>query len=101
MLKKKKNFKDLLQQVTQNNVEKLIDRARTANRMAKLLKGKARISAYAVKHNALVSLAYRFPEQVSIERDLVQTELLIINFKKSRSGLHIPKNEFISRVEGK
>src|SRR5215210_4395902 len=97
---RKPTFKEILNQVAAGNVNRLINRARTANRLAKLTCGKARRSAYCVKNDVLVTITCRFPDRVTIRKDLRTTELFVINFKKPGFGLHIPASEFASRWKG-
>ena len=94
---KRCTFNEILTQVAPSNVNHLLNRARTANKLAKSLTGKARASAYSVKHDALMALAFRFPGQVTVSNDSRDDELMAINFNEARFGLRIPANEFASR----
>jgi hypothetical protein len=62
-------FRDILLGVAKDNARVLAERARTANRLAKTLRGKARRSAYAVKHKTLAAFVRKFPEWSVIRRD--------------------------------
>lgn len=94
---KKRTFEQILAQVASGNANRLLNRARAANRLAKSLTGKARASAYSVKHDALAALASRFPDRVTVNCDARASELLIINLNDARFGLHIPADEYSSR----
>jgi hypothetical protein len=95
--RKRRTFDEILTQVAPGNVNRLLGRARTANRLAKSLTGKARASAYRVKHDTLMALACRFPDRVTVINDSRAAELMIINFNQARFGLHIPVSEFAFR----
>ena len=95
--RKRRTFDEILTQVAPGNVNHLLNRARTANKLAKSLTGKARASAYSVKHDALMAFAFRFPGQVTVSNDSRDDELMVISFNEARFGLHIPANEFSSR----
>ena len=84
MRQKQRTFDEILTQVATGNVHRLLDRARTANRLAKLLTGKARASAYSVKHDALTALASRFPNRVTISNDPRAAELLMADLQVRR-----------------
>jgi hypothetical protein len=94
---KKRTFDEILTQVAPGNVHHLLNRARTADRLAKSLTGKARASAFSVKHDALTTLASRFPNRVTVSNDPRAVELMVINFNEARFGFHIPVSEFVIR----
>lgn len=93
--KTKKSFQEILTSITSKNVSKLMDRARTANRLAKSVSGKARITTYQVKINTLIALTQLFPEQVTVSNDPCLPGFLIIEVPSSRFGLHLPIEQFI------
>lgn len=49
------SFRQIVEKVGPANARRLIERAQTANRLAKSLRGKARANAYAVKTEALLA----------------------------------------------
>ncbi|HEV7858769.1 MAG TPA: hypothetical protein VGO91_09095 [Pyrinomonadaceae bacterium] len=89
-------FKGLLEQTAAANAGRLMHRARTANRLAKTVRGKARAAAYRVKTNALVTLKKRFPEQVELRTDVRQPEMVVVAVAHARFGLHAPAQNFIA-----
>jgi hypothetical protein len=71
-------------------------RARTANRLAKTVSGKARTVAYRVKTDALVTLKKRFPDHVELRRDVRQPRMVVVAVADDRFGLHVPAQNFIA-----
>jgi hypothetical protein len=88
MTQHKKTFSQILEQLEKSNSEKLMKRARLANRIAKRSRGRRRRLAYQVKHRALGSLVKKLPAQVAIRRDIVLTEFVVVELKNTESGLH-------------
>lgn len=87
-------FKGLLERTAPSNAGRLMQRARTANRLAKSVNGKARRVAYQVKTDALVTLKKRFPEQVELLSDARQPRMVVVAVAAARFGLHAPAQEF-------
>jgi hypothetical protein len=78
-----------------------MDRARAANQLAKSLKGRARASAYGVKHKALSSLIYSFPDQIDMRVDNMLPEFVVVSFASAQFSLHAPAYHFKVRSEEK
>lgn len=92
-------FKLILAQTASANAKRLMHRARTANRLAKTINGKARTLAYQVKTDALVTLTKRFPDEVVLRRDNNQPQMVVVALTTTHSGLHAPKQSFAT-MEG-
>ena len=90
-------FKGLLEQIAPANAGRLMQRARTANRLAKTVNGRARATAYRVKTDALVTLTKRFPDQVELRRDLRHPQMVIVRVAAAQFGLHAPAQNFATR----
>ena len=66
----RQTFRELYEGLGGDNAGKLMDRARTANRIAKTVQNaRARLGAYRVKHNALLALKEKFPAKVTVSLD--------------------------------
>ena len=89
-------FKGLLERTALANQRRLMHRARTANRLAKTVSGKARTVAYRVKTDALVTLKNRFPDQVELRRDVRQPQMVVVAITDARFGLHAPAHNFMA-----
>lgn len=87
-------FKAILEQVEAGNCERIMERARLANRLAKSVEGSSRYRAYAVKHRALKALALGFPHRVYVSRDQMRPHLLIVGSLTRAWGLHAPDQVF-------
>ncbi len=70
--------------------EKLMQRARSANSIAKRSRGKNRRNAYAVKSRALCSLVHNLRAHTDIRADIILTDMVVVELKGSQSGLHVP-----------
>jgi hypothetical protein len=92
----KRTFSDTLKNLAQENSEKLMAKARLANRLAKRFKGKNRRNAYSIKANALCSLVKFLPNKISIRKDIKLTEFVVVELKNANSGLHLP----IEKLQG-
>lgn len=86
----KRTFSETLRTLAQENSEKLMAKARTANRLAKLLKGKNRKIAYTIKADSLCGLVKSFPNKIKICKDLQLTDFVVVGLKNTKSGLHLP-----------
>lgn len=86
----KLTFNQILAGVEKNNSEKLMSKARLANRLAKRTKGLQKKAAYAVKSGALGSLVKKMPGRVDIRKDIILTEFVVVELKNTNVGLHFP-----------
>ncbi len=98
---KRKVFRDILTKAAPGNAQLMMTRARTANKLAKMLKGKAREGAYNVKHKALVALTQSFPGQIDMCVDTKSPEFVIVRFASASFALHAPAYHFRLRSEEK
>lgn len=92
-------FRDILSGVAKDNARVLAERARTANRLAKTLRGKARSSAYALKNKALAAFVNKFPEWSFIRRDDLHPYVVSITSPRLGLALHGPQELFLSFME--
>ena len=92
MKQQKPTFNQLLNHLEKTNSEKLMKRARLANRLAKRSRGSQRQLAYSVKHNALSALVHHLPAQVEVRKDIVLTDFVVVELKTEQSGLHFLTN---------
>lgn len=92
----KPTFNEILKQTGQTNSRKLMAKARLANRLAKMSRGRNRQNAYSVKAKALKFLVEKMPNNVSVRQDIKLTEFVIVELKNAQSGLHTP----ISNLQG-
>ena len=89
-----KTFSGILGIVAGKNAQRLMERAQTANRLAKSLRGRSRQRAYAVKTEALIGLVKRFPEQIIVHDDVRTPRYVLIKNAKGCFGLHGPAHRF-------
>jgi hypothetical protein len=89
-----RTFRTILDQVDAENCERIMERARLANRLAKSVEGSSRRRAYAVKHGALKALALGFSHRVYISRDHMRPHLLVVICLTRAWGLHAPEEVF-------
>jgi len=66
---RRRTFCQILDTVATQTIGRLMERARTANLLAKSLRGKARFRAHAVKTETLLGLITKFPQQVITFQD--------------------------------
>lgn len=90
MSQHKLTFNQILAGVEKENCEKLMKKARTANKLAKRSRGAQRQTAYTVKTSALGSLVRKMPGRVDIRKDIILTDFVVIELKNTNSGLHFP-----------
>jgi hypothetical protein len=92
----RQTFRELYEGLEGNNADKLMDRARTANRIAKTMQtARARLGAYRVKHNALLALKEKFPTKVMVSLDpQYGSYFVLVKDMESRFGLHAPARFF-------
>jgi hypothetical protein len=97
---KTQTFKQILKQLETRNAQRLIERARTANRLAKSAPdSRARRRAYRVKTEALLNLRRRFPARMSVMTDPRIPTFVIVEYASpqtgARCGLHAPARDFV------
>lgn len=90
MKTQKLTFGQILNQIGQQNSEKLMAKARIANRLAKKSCGSNRKTAYNVKANALCSLVKNLSDFVRVSKDIKLTDFVVVELKRDQSGLHLP-----------
>jgi hypothetical protein len=89
------NFRYLLRHVESQNAARLMQRAQTANRIAKSLRGMARLSAYSIKSDALLALRRSFPDKVKVRLDWrCAGAFVLVEVRTVRFGLHAPASLF-------
>ena len=86
----RKCFRHIVNGLEEEHSARLMQRARTANRLAKVLRGASRRNAYAVKHRALAGLVAMLPDRTYISEDTRQPEFLVVGLSATHSGLHMP-----------
>jgi hypothetical protein len=97
---KTQTFKQILKQLETRNAQRLIERARTANRLAKSApSSRARRRAYRVKVGALINLRRHFPACTRVTTDPCIPSFVIIRYDSpqtgARYGLHAPARDFV------
>jgi len=89
------NFRHLLGHVESQNAARLMQRAQTANRLAKSLRGVARLNAYSIKRDALLALRRSFPDKVKVRIDRrCAGAFVLVEVRTVRFGLHAPASLF-------
>jgi|GEM_PF-3556616 len=96
---KARTFRQILARLETQNAERLIEKARTANRLAKSAPDAcARSRAYRVKVNALLGLRRRFPSNTSVRTDPRLPSFVLVKYVSPltgvRCGLHAPARDF-------
>jgi hypothetical protein len=94
-----KTFRGILGIVAGKNAQRLMERAQTANRLAKSLRGRSRQRAYAVKTEALAGLVRRFPEEIIVRSDIRTPQYVLIMNIKECFGLHGPAHRFARTLD--
>lgn len=90
MPKQRLTFNQILSRVEKDNSERLMKKARLANRLAKCSRGGQRQTAYAVKTGALGSLVRKMPARVDVRKDIILTDFVVVELKNTNVGLHFP-----------
>lgn len=90
-MKNKVTFRQILKKVEQANAECLIAKAITANRLAKVVKGKSKHNAYHVKAETLLFLVKKMPKFVRVREDKYLESFCLVEFKHTQKALHLPK----------
>ena len=98
MDRNQKTFKDTLERLRDRHGTALMDKARTANRLAKHHTGRPKARIYNIKHNALITLITVFPEQVRIRPDRRMPGIIEVATRKDGS-LHIPESDLWNFAE--
>lgn len=96
----RQTFGSILRQVAPENASRLMEKARTANRVAKAASGSTRRRAYRVKTDALVNLARSFTDQVFVSEDPRTPRYVLVRNVRARFGLHAPASYFERSVRG-
>jgi hypothetical protein len=98
--RKQQTFEAILQSVAPENARRIMERARTANRLAKSAgHRRTRVGAYRVKTDALVTLNERFPERITVSSDpQYGSYFVLVKDNASRFGLHAPAGVFAGKV---
>jgi hypothetical protein len=94
MSKRKLTFNQILSSVEAENSEKLMKKARQANRLAKMSRGLQKQKVYAIKSGALCSLVRKMPTRVEIRKDIILTDFVVVELKNKNAGLHFPISAF-------
>lgn len=90
MAQHKLTFNQILAGVEKENSERLMFRARAANKLAKKSHGNQKQTAYGVKSKALASLVKKMPDRIDIRKDIILTDFVVIELKNTNVGLHFP-----------
>lgn len=93
----KPTFDKILEQAEQKNSERLMAKARLANRIAKNSRGVKRRTAYYIKSIALCSLVKKLSRRVRVFKDVKLTDY-VVELKKQHSGLHLPFAKLADRM---
>jgi len=96
---KTQTFNQILKRLETQNAQLLIERARTANRLAKSAPdSRARRRAHRVKVDALLNLRCRFPARTNVRIDPRIPSFVIVQYASSQAGvrcdLHAPARDF-------
>lgn len=96
---KTQTFNQILKRLETQNAARLIEKARTANRLAKSAPdSRARCRAYRVKTEALLNLRRRFPSRTSVKTDPRIPAFVIVEYTLpqtgARCGLHASAHDF-------
>ncbi len=90
MKQQKLTFNQICAKEEKDNSEKLMSKARLANRLAKRVRGNQRQTAYAVKSGALSSLVHKMPALLDVRKDIILTDFVVVELKNTNVGLHFP-----------
>ena len=97
---KTQTFSQILKRLESQNAGRLIEKARTANQLAKSApSSRARRRAYRVKVNALINLRRYFPARTSLTTDPRISPIVIVRYDSpqtgARCGLHAPARDVV------
>lgn len=90
----RRSFGCILNDVASGNAFALMERARTANKLAKALRGRSRGRAYAVKTRAVLGLTTGFPNWIRILKDVNTPGFVVVRSTATNFGLHVPSDLF-------
>lgn len=93
----KPSFGRILNDVASGNARALMERARTANKLAKVLRGRSRWRAYAVKTRAVLGLTNGFPDRMRVLKDNKTPGFVVVRVTATDFGLHVPSDLFQTR----
>lgn len=93
MKTRKRTFNEILSTTKEDNCERLMQKARTANRIAKQTRPRSRRNAYGVKHGALTTICKKMRGKVEVKKDFRNDELVVVTLRSERYGLHLPVSE--------
>src|SRR5438045_1394636 len=96
-----KTFNRILETVARQNAQILMERAQTADRLAKTLKGRSRRRAYEIKAKTLVGLLKAFPEQMMVVNDSRTPNYVLITNAQGGCGLHGSAQTFTTNPSAK
>jgi len=86
----KPTFSKILERTEGKNSERLMAKARLANKLAKKSHGTSRQMAYHIKSKALCSLVKKLSSHVRVSKDIKLTDFVVVELKSEQSGLHLP-----------
>jgi hypothetical protein len=86
----KTTFSKILELAERKNSERLMAKARLANKLAKKSYGTNWQVAYHVKSKALCSLVKNLSGHVRVSKDIKLTDFVVVELKSEQSGLHLP-----------
>lgn len=87
---RKKTFSEILNETKEDHCERLMQKARMANRIAKQVQPRSRRNAYGVKHGALTTIVKKMKGKFEVKKDFRNEELVVVTLRKERYGLHLP-----------
>ncbi len=91
MGQQKLTFNQICAKAEKDNSEKLMRKARLANRLAKYSRGRNKRSAYRIKSDALATLVHRMPARVNVHEDFYLRDFVVVELRKNTArGLHFP-----------
>jgi hypothetical protein len=90
------NFRNILATVASQNAQRLMDKARLANRVAKsAMTARTRLAAYSVKTRALLALNRQFPADIKVTPDpRYGIHFVLVQNPSVRFGLHARASDF-------
>jgi hypothetical protein len=93
MNRQKQTFNQICALAEKRNSETLMKKARLANWLAKHSRGAQKQSAYAVKAGALSVLIHKMPARIEVRKDIILTDFVVVELKKTNQGLHFPVSQ--------
>lgn len=91
-----RTFRQIVSAEAESNLQSLMRRAQTANRLAKTVsRQNSRTRAYAVKNKTLIGLKQNFADRVQIRRDWKHgAGIVLVEVNTKCFGLHSPAENF-------